>query len=379
MLMAGGEDLDVRPFDSESLESRISVNGSLVNQQIIDVENQEEAQFDIRRTQEICQDNENARRKQFMFMGLTCLVRSAAIIQIADTQYHNKFGTALKGVAVLQMLYGSYLLLEPLHKICTQKNVDVESSDTLKITSEMSASKNYALTGLGYVVTGVAGILFALAAPDDPLAPLAILFGSAQLLVGTISCAYPGYLILKDKWPLNKCFPNNDSSLYQPTSSEEISRFKNKKLERSRVQQFLNTGIVHAARGLSTFYLAHAMPSELYADMLRAFGSLELLYGIYALYDPFINIYQYLKGIQSNDPNHEEGSRKFYILRALGFIAMAPVNIIYTLGNPDAKTPWIMGASILSVLVGIYSGWDPVCDYYGIGSLKCKKKRVFPS
>lgn len=381
MLMAGEEDLDVHPFDynSKTFESKVAVNGSPANQQIIDEENQAKAQFAMAKRKEIHQCNENARRKQFVFMGLTCLVRAAAIIQIADAQYHNKYGTALKIVAVAHALYGVGLLLEPVHKLWTQKNVSIASNEALNITSQMSASKNYALTGFGYVLTGVQGILFARAAPEDPLSPLATLFGASQLFVGGISCAYPGYLMFKDRFPFNKCSSNNDSLSYQLSSEEEISRLNNKKLERSRLQQFLNTGIVHAARGSSAFYLAHAMPSKQYADLLMTFGAFELLYGLCALYNPFVSAYHYLKGTYSNTPILEEGSRNFYILRALGFIALAPVNIIYTLGVPDAKTPWIIGVSALSVLVGIYSGWNPACDYCGFESLKCKKKRVFPS
>lgn len=382
--MAG--DSHVYPFNSEIQELELK-SGTVVAQNntlhadehIADEENQVETQFDIIRKQEIYQYNEDARRKQFVFMGLTCLVRAAAIIQIADAQYHNKYGAALKFVAAAHALYGFGLLSEPIHKLCTQKNVSIASNEALNITLQMSASKNYALTGLGYVITGVQGILFAHAAPDDPLAPLAMLFGSVQLLVGAVSCVYPGYLMLKDTFPLKECFSNNDSSSYQLSSEEEISCLNNKKLERSRLQQFLNTGIVHAVRGASSFYLAHAMPSKQYADMLMTFGSFELLYGLCALYTPFINTYHYLKGIQGNTPILEEGSRNFYILRSLGFISLAPMNIVYTLGVPDAKTPWIIGVSALSVLVGIYSGWNPACDYCGFESLKCKKKRVFPS
>ena len=51
---------------------------------------------------------------------------------------------------------------------------------------------------------------------------------------------------------------------------------------------------------------------------------------------------------------------------------------MYTLGVPDAKTPWIVGLSACSVLLGVYSGWNPVCDYYGLESLKCRKERVLP-
>ena len=184
--------------------------------------------------------------------------------------------------------------------------------------------------------------------------------------------------MLKNTPLINKCFSSNGAAEYQETSFEEMMQLKQKKLERSRLQQFLNTGIWHIVRGASTFYLAHTMPSEQYATMLMAFGSLELLYGICALHDPLVGAYHYFKGTQGDTPILEEGNRRFYILRALGFIAMAPVNIIYALGNPDAKTPWIISVSILSFLVGILSGWNPACDYYGFESLKCKKPRILP-
>ena len=174
----------------------------------------------------IQQDNENTRKKQFMFLGLASVVRAIAIFQISTAQYHNKFGTALKIVAGLHILYGIYLLLEPMCKLGVQKYVDYESVDAAKKASEMSSAKNYALTGLGDFISGIEGVFFALAAPEDPLAPLAIIFGSERLLVGGISCAYPGYLMFKDTFPLSKCCSNKNLILNQTTALQRIINLK---------------------------------------------------------------------------------------------------------------------------------------------------------
>ncbi len=323
-------------------------------------------------------DNEKTRRKQFMFLGVASIVRAVAIIQIATAQYHNKFGTVLKAVAFAHIIYGIYLLLEPCCKSKISEYIDDQLTDEARMASEMNSAKNYALTGLGDVMSGTEGLFFALAAPNDPLAPLAIVFGSQRLLVGGISCGYPGYLMLKDTFPLNKCFSNKGMTANEVMSREEIEDRKKKKLERARLQQFLNTGIAHIVRGAAAFYLAPTMPSEQYADALRFCGALELAYGLYALYEPSVNAYYSYLGTHNNAPPIEEGSQKAYILRAAGFIIAAPLNIMYTLGAPDAKTPWIVSFSTCSVLFGFYSIWNPLCDHYGLESWKFKKVQIMP-
>ncbi len=326
----------------------------------------------------IQRDNEKTRRKQFMFLGVASIVRAVAIIQIAAAQYHNKFGTVLKAVASAHILYGIYLLLEPCCKSRVSEYIDPQLNNEARMASEMSSAKNYALTGVGDVIGGAAGLFFALAAPNDPLAPLAIVFGSQRLLVGGVSCVYPGYLMVKDTFSLNKCFSNKDMTANEVMSWEETEYRKKKKLERARLQQFLNTGIAHIVRGGAAFYLAPTMPSEQYANVLRFCGALELAYGLYALYEPFINAYYSCRESHNRAPVIEEGSQKSYILRAAGFIIATPLNIMYALGAPDAKTPWIVGFSTCSALFGFYSIWNPLCDHYGLESLKCKKMQIVP-
>ena len=380
MLMAADEDLNVYPFDSKAsgLElAKIPSNISPANQQFIDEENQAETQVDIIRKQQIYKDNEDARLKQFMLTGIANVARAAAILYISST-YNNDFGTALRCVAGIQALYGFYLMIEPIGTFCCHNETDIELNQTLLQESEKSSATNYALTALGFIISGAELLLFSFTAPDDPLARVATVFGAAQCLVGIISCIYPGQLILKKNPLLKKYFPKEDIS-YQPTSPDEIQKSTEKKLNRSRLQQYTNTGFTHIARGASTFHLSKFMPSPRYADTLRTFGSLELFFGLCALYDPVVNTYHYFKGTQGKTPTLEEGSRNFYILRALGFIAGAPVNIIYTLGVPDKKTPLILAVSALSLVVAVSSGWNPVCDYYSFESWKFKKPRILPA
>ena len=319
----------------------------------------------------LARENEHARRKQFVISGLASIVRAAALIQISEAQYHNNFGAALEAVASAQMVYGFYLLLEPIYHSLNEKKIDSVNNDESSHASEMSSAKNYALNGVGSLLNGAEGFLFSFAAPDDPLAPFAILAGVQQFLVGAVSCAFPGYVMLKETFPFNRCcLPLNQN----PTEEKALAVIK-RKFEKTRLQQYVNTAAWHMVRGASTFYLAHDMPSKPYADMLRAFGSLELLYGLWALYDPFVGVYHYLNGTNYATHSIDEGSMRFYILRALGFVVLAPVNIVYTLGVPDAKTPWIVGLSGLCAVVGIVSVWNNIWDYYGF---KCGKRSILP-
>ncbi|MBA4249502.1 MAG: hypothetical protein C0432_01880 [Candidatus Puniceispirillum sp.] len=363
----------VYPFDQENLESIFDSSLGGVHQP--KVEQSFDVEFDQNNRKKILtmqQDNETARRKQFLFSGFASVIRAVALIQIADAQYRNYFGQALQLVALIRIVYGMSLIIEPIYSYCLQKKEDVEDLDMFQRESEISTAKNYAVTGLGSCLGGIEGILFSLAAPHDPLSPFTLLFGAQQCFVGLASSSYSAYSILKTVPYCVKFLPNENSA-FKALSLEEIVLLNQKKLERSRLQQFFNIGIWHIVRGGSTYSLQKHLPSQIESALLILFGSAELIYGGCALYDPLKGCYQYYKGIKNNTHTLEEGSRKFYILRALSMISIAPVNMIYTLGVPDAKTPWIVGVSILSVLVGVYSGWNPICDYYGLDSYKCKK------
>lgn len=379
MLMASGDKgtSDVVPFDQEFLvncsNSIAHVDASLnAPANAMDIESN---QTNMEAARTIHKYNESARVQQLWFVGLSSIVRAAAVLQIVNAQYHNSFGAALKATAVVHALYGVSLVAGMTHKWCMSSNVVTD--DMFQKESEMSCAKNYALTGIGNVISGAEALLFSFAAPEDPLSDLAIIFGAFQFFAGAVSCVSPGYIMLKETPYLKTCFPKDNSQCQSVDFHEVLQR----KLENSRRQQFYSNGASHAGRGAAVIFdLSHAMPSQLYSDMLVGFGACELGLGLYALLcHPITNAYYYLKGEQKKSMSLEEGNRNFNILRALGFITMAPVNIVYTLGVPDAKTPWILGASSLAVVVAVISGWKSVCDYCGFDLSKYQAPRILPS
>lgn len=317
----------------------------------------------------IQQDNELARQKQLMLTGFFSIVRSAAIVNFVNSKDDNSFSTALKFVAFAHAAYGAVLIIEPLSMYCRQKNAETPLPLSIKNESDMSYYKNGALTGVSACISGVEGILFSFAAPDDPLAPLAIFLGAEQSLFGVAASAYSVYSMCKKVSIFEKYLSRYDAGL----SLEELDSLNEKKLERGRLQLSLILAVWHIARGASTYYLQSAMPSEFESGLLISFGSLELLFGICALNDPIKGLYFYLNNID-NIGNLDQRMRNYYILRSLGLILMSPVNIIYTLGVPDAKTKWIIGGSIIAVIVGVLSGWNPTCDYFEAHKWKCKRR-----
>lgn len=361
------EDFPVRHLVSKSAGD----NQSNTNMDTMDIESR---QADMAAARAIHEYNESARIQQLWFTGLSSIVRAAAIFQIANASYHNTFGVALKVNSVVQALYGISLVSMMTYKSCSSKNVVPD--DMFLKESEMSCAKNYALTGIGNVISGAAAILFSFAAQDDRLSNWALFFGSCQLFAGTVSCVSPGYVMLKESPFLKACFPKDHSEYQSPDFHEQLK----KRLERSRWLQFYGNGASHSGRGAAAIFdLSNAMPSQSHTDMLIGFGACELALGLYGLFcHPVTSAYYYMQGNPKKPMSLEEGSRNFNILRALGFITMAPVNIAYTLGAPDAKTPWIVAMSAFAFGVAILSGWNSVWDYYGFDAMKCKKPRVFP-
>ena len=360
------EDFPNRTGATENLAA-----SSMIQTVAIDIESN---QTNMEVARSIHEYNEMTRLQQLWFTGLSSVIRAAAVFQIANAQYHNNFGFALKVTSLFHAVYGISLVAGMTRKCCSSTNI--ETNDMFQRESEMSCSKNYALTGVGNVIGATEALLFSFAAPEDPLADLAIVFGSVQFALGAISCVYPGYLMLKEVPCLKNLLPKDNSEYQSSDFHEHLKR----KLERSRWQQFYSIGASHAGRGAAVIFdLANEMPSQLYVNMLIAFGASELSLGLYALLcHPISSAHYYLTGTHKQPMSLEEGSRNFNILRAVGFLTMAPVNIVYTLGVPDAKTPWILGLSALAISIAILSGWNPIWDYFGCESMQCKRYRVFP-
>ena len=155
MLMASGDKelSDVVPFDQElgnSSNGIVHVDASLnAPANNVDIEYN---QPDIVTARKIHEYNETARVQQLWFVGLSSIVRAAAVFQIANAQYHNSFGVALKAAAVVHALYGVSLVAGMTHKWCMSSNVVTD--DMFQKESEMSCAKNYALTGIGNVISG---------------------------------------------------------------------------------------------------------------------------------------------------------------------------------------------------------------------------------